>query len=85
MGFRHVSQTAAAVATCRYLLLLLQASGVRVQRVVITRLVDQVFYARIILQLTDGALASVDARPSDALCLAAAANADIFVSKVVAE
>lgn len=57
----------------------------RVSRVLITRLVDQVFYARIVLTLQDGSLASVDARPSDALCLAAAANADIFVSRAVAE
>jgi bifunctional DNase/RNase/predicted DNA-binding protein (UPF0251 family) len=60
---------------------LLAASGARVDRVVITRLVDDVFYASVEL----GGGSAVDARPSDALALAAVAGAPIFVDPSVLE
>ena len=54
---------------------LLGAAGAAVERVVITRLADDIFYASVEL----GGGAAVDARPSDALALAAVAGTPIFV------
>ena len=60
---------------------LLAAAGAAVERVVITSLVDDVFYATVDL----GGGAEVDARPSDALTLAAISGAPIFVDPAVLE
>lgn len=49
-----------------------------VERVVITDLVDDVYYAEIHLK-RDGQLIKIDARPSDSLALAARCHADIYV------
>jgi len=57
----------------------LQAS---VQRVVVTDLKENTFYALIYLQ-TGGGLVAVDARPSDAIALALRAKAPIFVDEEV--
>jgi RNA polymerase sigma factor (sigma-70 family) len=58
---------------------LLDAAGRRVERVVVTKLVDQIFYA--LVHLDDGS--TVDARPSDALTLALVAGAPIAVEPEV--
>jgi RNA polymerase sigma-70 factor (ECF subfamily) len=60
---------------------LLAAGGSSVERVVVARLVDDVFYASV--ELAGGAV--VDARPSDALTLAAVAGAPIAVDPAVLE
>ena len=58
---------------------LLAAGDARVERVVVSRLVDDVFYATV--ELAGGA--TVDARPSDALALAAVAGAPVAVEAAV--
>ncbi|MGH9364616.1 MAG: bifunctional nuclease family protein [Thermoanaerobaculia bacterium] len=58
--------------------------GFRVERVVITELKDNTFYARIHLAHGDSAWA-VDSRPSDAIALALRSKADIFVEEEVIE
>jgi RNA polymerase sigma factor (sigma-70 family) len=55
---------------------LVQAAGSRVSEVRITRLLERVFYASVIVQGPAGA-AEVDSRPSDAVNLALAAGAPI--------
>ena len=53
------------------------------QRVVITRLEFNTFFAKLILQTKDGQLREVDARPSDSIAVALRAEAPIFVAEDV--
>jgi len=62
---------------------LIEASGCRVDRVDITELRNGTFYAMIRLERPDGTVAEVDARPSDAVALATALKAPIFVGEDV--
>ena len=56
--------------------------GVSVKRIVVTRLADQVFYARLYVK-QDGRDLDFDARPSDAIALAVRAECPIFVAAEV--
>ena len=62
----------------------LQTLGGEVQRVNITELRDDVFYARIIVDV-NGETLEIDSRPSDALALAVRVHVPIFVDEVVME
>ena len=57
--------------------------GATLQRVVITKLEFNTFFAKLILQTKDGELHEVDARPSDSIAVALRAEAPIFVSEEV--
>ena len=57
--------------------------GATLQRVVITKLEFNTFFAKLILQTKEGALHEVDARPSDSIAVALRADAPIFVSEEV--
>ena len=61
---------------------LLQAAGARVREVHIQRLVEEMFYAEVIVE-GPGGRQSVDARPSDAMALALNTNVPIRVSAEV--
>lgn len=61
---------------------LLYGMDVRVDRVVVSELRDDTFYALIWLE-KDGKMMSLDARPSDALALALRTDAPIFVDETV--
>ena len=56
--------------------------GVSIKRIVVTRLADQVFYARLYVK-QDGRDLDFDARPSDAIALAVRAECPIFVATEV--
>lgn len=56
--------------------------GAQVQRVIISDLQDETFYALIMIDVT-GELLEVDARPSDALALAVRARVPIYVDENV--
>ena len=58
--------------------------GGRLERIVVTELRNETFYARLHIQL-DGAEVTVDSRPSDAIALAVQLNAEIFVENEVLE
>jgi hypothetical protein len=58
--------------------------GTQVERIVITELKDNTFYARIHLIRGDTSW-DVDSRPSDAIALALRSKADIFVEEEVLE
>src|SRR4051812_9079767 len=58
--------------------------GAKLERVVITDLADETFYAKLILTQEDRTL-EVDARPSDAIALAIRAEVSIFVEERVLE
>ena len=56
----------------------------RVVHVVITKLLDDTFYAKIVL-IKDGDIRNVDARPSDAIALALRSEAPVFADPAVLE
>ncbi len=58
--------------------------GVSVKRIVVTRLADQVFYARLYVK-QNGRDLDFDARPSDAIALAVRVECPIFVASEVME
>ncbi|MFI5284260.1 MAG: bifunctional nuclease family protein [Candidatus Dormibacterales bacterium] len=58
--------------------------GVSVKRIVVTRLADQVFYARLYVK-QNGRDLDFDARPSDAIALAVRVECPIFVAADVME
>ena len=62
---------------------LLAAMGARLERVVVSSLRDDTFYAA--LHVTDGATQELDARPSDGINLAVRVGAPIFVDQDVLE
>lgn len=62
---------------------LVQATGCKLDRVEVTELRGGTFYAIIRLLRPDGKTADVDARPSDAIALAAALQAPIYVAEDV--
>jgi len=63
---------------------LLEQVGARVIRVAIVDLVEEVFYARIVLDVA-GQEMEVDARPSDAIALAVRTQTPIFITEPVFE
>lgn len=63
---------------------LVEALDATVTHILISDLRDEVYYATIVME-TNGRVVEVDARPSDAINLAARTNAAIFVSEGVLE
>ena len=61
---------------------LLSAVEVTVDRIVVTSLSNEVFYARILAQV-DGRRLEIDSRPSDAIAVAVRVGAGIFVADEV--
>ena len=61
---------------------LLGAAEVEVDRIVVTALADEVFYARILAHI-DGRSFEIDSRPSDAIAVAVRVGAGIFVATEV--
>jgi len=60
--------------------MIITALSAEVEKVEITALKEQTFYARVLLK-TDGVSLSVDSRPSDSIALALKAKAPIFVEE----
>jgi bifunctional DNase/RNase len=54
--------------------------GATLQKVVISKLEFNTFFATLVLQSKDGELSEVDARPSDSIAVALRAEAPIFVA-----
>ncbi|MCM8766340.1 MAG: bifunctional nuclease family protein [Candidatus Omnitrophica bacterium] len=55
------------------------------ERIVVEKLEDNIFYAKLVIRDYSGNLKEVDARPSDSIALALRANAPIFVRNEVLE
>jgi len=55
----------------------------KLEKIVIDRLIDSTFHAKLVLKTGRGAIREVDARPSDSIALAVRANASIFVEEEV--
>lgn len=62
----------------------LGVANIRIERVAVTSLRDNIFYAVLTLRI-DGELKEIDARPSDALALALYAGAPVFVTPEMLE
>ncbi|MFM8979299.1 MAG: bifunctional nuclease family protein [Planctomycetia bacterium] len=62
---------------------LLKATGATLERVDITDLKSGTYFAQVRLTRADGSACSLDARPSDALALAAALEKPVFVAEEV--
>jgi bifunctional DNase/RNase len=62
----------------------IEATGGTVSRVIVSDLVDDTFYARVVLRHGDSET-EVDARPSDAIALAVRSQAPIFADETVME
>jgi bifunctional DNase/RNase len=58
--------------------------GAKIISVIISDLIDDIFYARIVLDV-DGRHAEIDSRPSDAIALAVRAKVPIYVTESVLE
>jgi bifunctional DNase/RNase len=63
--------------------MLLEELGARVPRIDVDKLEDNVFRAKIHLEMPGGGKRLVDSRPSDALALALRTGADIFAEETV--
>ena len=63
---------------------LIETCGAEVRRVVVTKLVEQTYYASIVIDL-DGRELEIDSRPSDAVALAVRAGVSIYVEADVLE
>lgn len=61
---------------------MLESLGAKVERIIVTELKDNTFYA-VIEILQNGALIKLDSRPSDAIALALRVDAPFFVEKEV--
>ena len=57
----------------------IEGMGGKVQKVEVTELVNQTFYARVYIEL-DGKVLDIDARPSDSIALALKSGAPIYVA-----
>lgn len=58
--------------------------GAKIVSIVISDLIDEIFYARIVLDV-DGRHVEIDSRPSDAIALAVRAKTSIYVDESVLE
>ena len=61
------------------------ALGAEVVHILVSDLENDTFYAKIVLQTSDGQSIAVDARPSDAIALAVRVQAPIYVNDSVVE
>jgi bifunctional DNase/RNase len=61
----------------------LESLGAKLSRLIIDKLVDNTFHAKLEIKLKDGMLKLVDARPSDGIALAVRCSAPIFVENEV--
>ena len=59
------------------------ALGATLQRIVITKLEFNTFFAKLVLQTREGDVREVDARPSDSIALALRSDAPIYVTEDV--
>jgi uncharacterized protein len=71
--------------TMDFVVRLVEATGGRVERVVVSSLRENVFYAAVHVAAGDGPVHEVDARPSDGINLALRVGAPIFVDEEVLE
>ncbi|MFA5059587.1 MAG: bifunctional nuclease family protein [Candidatus Omnitrophota bacterium] len=65
------------------LIALIEGLDAKLEKLVVDKLIDNTFHAKLILKVADGKSKTVDCRPSDGVALAVRANAPIFVEEEV--
>ncbi len=65
------------------LISVIEGLGGKMERLVIDKLVDNTFHAKIEIKMPDGEVKVIDARPSDGIALAVRSNAPIFADDEV--
>ena len=63
----------------------IEVLGGRLEKVVIDRLVNNTFFAKLEIRAKDGELKTLDARPSDSIALAVRFKAPMYISEEVAQ
>ncbi len=61
----------------------IQALDAKVEKIIIDRLENNIFYAKIVMKTKEGETKIADARPSDSIALCVRARAPIFVDESV--
>ena len=61
----------------------IEGLGARLERLVIDKLVENTFHAKLEIKTAEGEVRVIDARPSDGIALAVRSNAAIFVDEEV--
>ena len=61
----------------------IEGLGAKLERLVIDKLVENTFHAKLEIKAADGEIKVIDARPSDGIALAVRTNAQIFVDEEV--
>jgi len=64
---------------------IIESLEITVERVVIDKLINATFHAKLFLKKLDGSTVIVDARPSDAIALAVRTGAPVFVEDEILE
>ena len=67
------------------LLQIIEAMGGRLEKIVIDKLVNNTFYAKLELKTKSGEVKVIDARPSDSIALAVRSKAPMYVSEEVVQ
>lgn len=62
---------------------LIDTFDIQLEKVIIDKLVDSTFHAKLCFKMSDGSTEMVDARPSDSIALAVRTKSDIFVAEEV--
>ena len=57
--------------------------GAKLEKLIIDKLVDNTFHAKLELKTADGQIKNIDARPSDGIALAVRSNAPIYVDEEI--
>jgi len=61
----------------------IEGLGAHLDRIVIDKLAENTFFAKLVITQKDGEVVQIDSRPSDAIALALRADAPIFVEEEV--
>ena len=65
------------------LMAVIEGLGAKLEKLIIDKLVENTFHAKLELKTSDGKTKIIDARPSDGIALAVRSNAQIFVEEEV--
>jgi len=63
----------------------IEGLGAKVEKLIVDKMINNTFHAKLELSTKDGKKRTIDTRPSDGIALAVRAHADIFVEDEVLE
>ena len=65
------------------LMAVIEGLGAKLDKLIVDKLVDNTFHAKLELKTADGQIKNIDARPSDGIALAVRSNAPIYVDEEI--